>query len=39
MATKTCKWCGKEYDHSKSGALNRTFYCGKKCESEAKAKK
>jgi hypothetical protein len=38
MAKKTCKWCGDEYDPYKSGASNTSRYCGKKCESEAKAK-
>ncbi len=39
MATKTCKWCGREYDFAKSGASDRLSFCGKKCETEAKASK
>jgi hypothetical protein len=36
---RTCKWCGKEYDSMKSGAISKSNYCGKKCEAEAKGKK
>jgi hypothetical protein len=35
---KTCKWCGKEYDSSKSGSSLKQSYCSKRCELEAKGK-
>jgi len=39
MAKKVCVWCGSEYEHTKSGASDKMKYCGKKCETDAKAKK
>jgi hypothetical protein len=39
MVKKTCKWCGKEYETSKSAASAPYSYCGKKCEQEAKGKR
>ena len=30
-----CVWCGKNYARKESMAINRSFYCCKKCEAEA----
>lgn len=40
MATeKVCKWCGRTYDSTKSGANSKLSYCSQKCELEAKGKR
>jgi len=40
MATeKVCKWCGRTYDWTKSGARLSQTYCSQKCEQEAKGKR
>lgn len=36
---KVCKWCGRTYDSSKSGAISSSVYCSQKCEQEAKGKR
>ena len=36
---KVCKWCGRTYESSKSGANMSGVYCSQKCEQEAKGKR
>jgi hypothetical protein len=37
--SRRCKWCGREYDDSRSTASDRSRYCSGRCEAEAERSK
>ena len=36
MAQKICRWCGKEYEFTKTSSNEPHMYCSKRCETAAK---